>query len=482
MLVQLTINSLIGSSAMHDCECIGYTQKGAPCRNRIALENALKASAYTEAASLLHYSTREGRIDLQWLAGLLLCTRDHKKHSYEVMKTWRRQARKCLAADNTARTADEEGKQIPGSKNMSSLDKADPDLRRRDVSDDNERAERVKINLQTRSVTARARASRTCPVKVDLDSQPTDVSDGREWRGKSTANVQTRSTTARATHICPQKAGSTPEFVGLGISNRHLSVIDIEVMKHILNVRKPNGRLSEDDLKPGEIYAFTRPSSPGYVKIGRTKRPVAKRLEEWERQCKYSPQKETPKDGRETPYVAQIERLILAELSPHRRRESICNGGLGCHAKHHEWVEVKVDLALEVINRWCSWAEKRPYDEHGVLRKEWEAHTKFPVRGASRNEREQGNRWQEWIDSFPSSALLSSRNELPPSAATVPASNSPKAKKEPKVTKLGWSPSEIKTTVQSLVSKPRITPILGVRPSAAIDSGRSSRSVALAAA
>ena len=327
------------------------------------------------------------------------------------MEIWQTQARQCLAVDGTACSRKGEAKEIQPPKTTFSKEEADPDLKPRDLSHGGEKLPKVKTNVQTRSMTARA--SRKSSKKDDVGFEPKDILDDGDKAEKSRTNVQTRSMTARASRTSPESVESPPEFFEHGKAKRHLSAVNAEIMKHILNESrsKPNRRLTKQDLLPGEIYAFTRPSSPGYVKIGLTKRTIKKRLKDFMRNCKYSPHQETPENGRVVPYVAQIERLILAELSLHRRKESVCNGGAGCHVIHHEWVQVDIDLALEVIERWCSWAEKRPYDEEGVLRPEWEAHTKVPVRPASKNEREQGNRWQEWIDSFPASSLLSSAND-----------------------------------------------------------------------
>jgi len=462
MVVQVTIDSLIGHSAMEYRKCIGFKLTGAPCTNRNALKDVVKASQYTETASLLHCSTSEGRSDLQWLASLLLCNHDHQKHSYEAMETWQSQARQCLAADqdNNECTRKGEKKQCPQSKNMSSVEKGDSDPKPGDVSDGREEVRRVKTNVQTRSMTARAARKRSEDVELDIKSR--EVSECKEQAEKVKTNVQTRSMTSRSRTpgTRPERRESPPEFIEHPKSKRHLSAVNADVMKHILNVLKPGGRLSEQDLKPGSIYAFSRISSPGYVKIGLSKRAVEVRLSEWRRQCKYSPHQETPVDERVIPYVYQIERLILAELALHRRKESVCNGGAGCPKVHHEWVEVERSLALEVINRWSSWAETLPYDENGVLCDEWEAHTKVPVRSASRDEREQGNRWQEWIDSFPTSAPPSSEDDPPSTSANseeqLTAPNRRKVEKGSKHSKLGWSATKIEAIVQPLASKSRM--------------------------
>lgn len=487
-LVQVTIDSLIGNSAMKYRKCIGFKLTGDPCTSANALKDVVEASEYTEAASLLHCSTSEGRTDPEWLAALLLCKNNHQKHSYEVMEIWHSQAKQCLATkkDNTARTKKGEEKHTPPSKDMPSIQNAGSDQKPEDLSDGDEGVRKVRTNVQTRSMTARAARKTSKDSEVDTESR--NVSECRERLEKVKTNVKTRSMTSQTPQTRSEKLENQPEFIEHPKSKRQLSAVNAELMKHILNESrsKPNRRLTERDLESGYIYAFTRLSSPGYVKIGLSTRTVEVRLKEWERQCKYSPYQETPKYGRWAPFVAQVERLIHAELSLHRRKESVCNGGAGCPKVHHEWVEVDVELALEVIDRWCSWAEMRPYHENGVLRDEWEAHTRVPVRHASRNEREQGNRWQEWIDSFPTTSPPSSTNgpsaNKSKSETQLAALHTPKTEKGPKYSKLGLSVLEVQALVRPLAAKPRTAQIPSARPLFVIDSMACARSVALVAA
>jgi len=429
MLTPPTIDSLVSNSILDRRTCIAVNKKGLPCGNRIAQKNVEDALIYAKYASAFHHGTP----DLEWLAGLLLCRHSHQKRIDEISEIWQSQARHYSAHESTAgRRASEED-----------CDLADKDLKKRSLRDSHQPVPTIKTNVQTRSMTNR----NSC---------------------KKSENIENSS-----------------EFVDLRKTRRHLPAVNADIFKIILNQRKPSNRLSKRDMKTGYIYAFTRSSSPGYVKIGLTTRAVDARLREWQRNCNYAPHQETHGEGRMIPFVYQIERLILAELALHRRKESVCNGGAGCYSAHHEWVEVGVDLALEVIDRWCSWAEKRPYDDHGVLRKEWKDHTKVSVRAALVDEQEQGNRWQEWMDSLPKSSPACPADE----PLAIPMKSQQQPTKLDKHTADGrpidLTSARSHSDVQSVKpwsSKPHLTSDLTVRKSTTMDSFASSGLFTLVAA
>ncbi|KAI9878207.1 MAG: hypothetical protein M1830_001551 [Pleopsidium flavum] len=372
MLTPPTIDSLMSSSTQGRRKCIAVNKRGLPCGNPIAPENVKDALLSLKNGYTAHRGTSEERTELVWLAGLLLCRQSHQGHRHEISQIWQSQARHRSAHEIPA------GGRAPNDKRHGHDEGLDKSI---------------------------ANAS---------DRKKQTAEDGHQSKPAIKTNVQTRSMTARASCRHSGNIGSTSEFVDFRKTRRHLPAINADVFKIILNQSKPNKRLSKRDMETGYIYAFTRASSPGYVKIGLTTRAVHKRLDEWERKCYYTPHQETHGEERRIPYVYQVERLILAELALHRRKESVCNDGAGCYTAHHEWVEVGVDLALEVIDRWCSWAEKRPYDDNGVLREEWKAHTKVSVRAASVDEQEQGDRWQEWMDSLPQTSPVRLANESLP--------------------------------------------------------------------
>lgn len=373
MFTPPNLNTLGHISIQEPRTCLGVAKKtGLPCRNLIAHKNVEKAIQYVQYELGHHHGNSSQQAELQWLAGLLLCRRNHQNYIYEVSQFWLNQARPCPA---------------PGKNLERKAPKTEDNL---DVKESKQGKKNGSDHLNT---TTRRNQG---PIPV------------------SKSSLQIRSMTARI----PGRGfedDNVSRFVEYRKTRRHLAAVNADVFKIILahDQKKTDNRLGKKAKESGHIYAFTRSTSPGYVKIGMTVRDADVRLKEWERKCKYVPKQETHADGRMTPNVYQVEKLILAELALWRRKESPCNGGEGCLAVHREWVEVDVDLALEVINRWCSWAQKRPYDEDGVLRKEWREHTRVSVRAASVDEREQGDRWQEWIDSLPDQLPARPAEQLP---------------------------------------------------------------------
>ncbi|KAI1610647.1 T5orf172 domain-containing protein [Exophiala viscosa] len=122
--------------------------------------------------------------------------------------------------------------------------------------------------------------------------------------------------------------------------------------------------------KQGSIYAFTRTSSPGMVKIGYTTGKVFGRLESWQRSCGYEPWLVAVAD--DVPHVIRAEALVHHELSEHWRVEPRCKHNPLCAGGHREWFEIDVDTAEQTIKRVAKWIMlARPYDEHGFLTRKW---------------------------------------------------------------------------------------------------------------
>ncbi len=357
------IDSLIGHRLPMHLKCCAVTLKGVCCKNPVSKKNNEEASVHLISASLLQYAQSDEPADLTWLAGLLLCQRNHQGEAHEVAQIWQDQVYDCLESQTPPQVT-----KVPRQK--------------RDSTDKG---------------TNRSRKADSCPDRRIIDVEESAPTTRRAMRTRS-MGIQTSSEPSN-------DADSLPKFFNYRVPRRNLPAVNADVMKIILNTGKPNERLSAQDMKDGHIYAYTRSSNPGYVKIGLTEKTPLERLHVAQRDCNCTLQLETTPEGRRIPHVYQIERLIHAELALYRRRERRCNNGAGCPTKKHkEWFEVGVDLALEVINRWCSWAEKKPYDDDGVLREEWRVHTKVSVRAATIDEQDQGDRWQEWIDSFPTSS------------------------------------------------------------------------------
>ena len=122
--------------------------------------------------------------------------------------------------------------------------------------------------------------------------------------------------------------------------------------------------------KTGTVYMFTRPSSPGFVKIGYTTVSLPKRMRWWEESCLYTPLVQHA--IHDVPHVFRVEQLIHAELKEYWRREMRCRHNPDCPKQHQEWFEIAVEHAKPIMNKWAEWMKQvTPYNDSGLLRIEW---------------------------------------------------------------------------------------------------------------
>ena len=142
----------------------------------------------------------------------------------------------------------------------------------------------------------------------------------------------------------------------------------------------------------GFIYAFARPSLPGFLKIGYVKQvavsqestlhPVDSRLAKWQVDCGHPITEafrvEIPCLG-----VERIESLVhltlrdsrcvedppcrRCERKGRRQRSKGRRGG----GKHDEWFEVDEQIARRVVNMWALFAQQLPYDRWGRMVDFW---------------------------------------------------------------------------------------------------------------
>ena len=132
------------------------------------------------------------------------------------------------------------------------------------------------------------------------------------------------------------------------------------------------------DRKYGDVYAFSRISSPGMVKVGYTKQ-TEDRLRSWERMCHYKPILEHC--IRNVPYVPRVEKLVHYELLPNWRRELKCKHNPLCVVRHEEWFECNVDTAARSMDNFSQWMTiAQPYDTYGTLKPQWKDFVRNKVR------------------------------------------------------------------------------------------------------
>ena len=137
----------------------------------------------------------------------------------------------------------------------------------------------------------------------------------------------------------------------------------------------------------GYIYAYTRPSAPGHLKIGyvkdsplRADDPVAARLARWQADCG-SPATEVFRVYVPCDAAVRIESLVHLTLRDRRRvedppcrrcerrKQRAGRGGGG--GRHDEWFEIDEAAARRVVELWCAFAESLPYDRFGRLGDFW---------------------------------------------------------------------------------------------------------------
>ena len=140
-------------------------------------------------------------------------------------------------------------------------------------------------------------------------------------------------------------------------------------------MRKP---LSQSKgLDDGRIYILRIVGRPGYVKIGRTTKPLSQRKGQI-RACTGG-EVEAPNDDDHEVLSNHtlVESLIHKELQNYRRyfscdcksKTKVCHDVKDTLTKHGEWFEIAEEKAFEVIRRWRKWMSTAPYC-NGVLRPE----------------------------------------------------------------------------------------------------------------
>lgn len=132
----------------------------------------------------------------------------------------------------------------------------------------------------------------------------------------------------------------------------------------------PGGRLF-DDGKVGLNYvlSMSHHSDPcvRFIKIGETVYSGEKRKQQISSKCGHFGHNETIPGQVPGRFRKKAEKLILAELSPHRYKLDCV-----CRKSHRECVDAPVRLAVDVTQRWTQFCESEPWDNKGKLLDFWE--------------------------------------------------------------------------------------------------------------
>lgn len=209
---------------------------------------------------------------------------------------------------------------------------------------------KLEVNLQSE------RASRQIVLRQAIKS---------ELENKSDPDADT---SIRAITSGPQdKATQSHIFVPYGKPRTQQQIN--KAIKGILG--KPLSHKEIESLaKEGVVYIYTfadalHTQKKPHLKIGYTA-DYTRRMQAWARRCGYKPGDMCQTTAK---LYMRVERLVHAQLWPHRRREDICPG---CGGAHKEFFDLRLSEASRVIGLWAEWMRLNPYDENeGCLRKEW---------------------------------------------------------------------------------------------------------------
>ena len=115
----------------------------------------------------------------------------------------------------------------------------------------------------------------------------------------------------------------------------------------------------------GEIYSFTWPSHPEFVKIGFTSRSAEHRIAIW-RRCHPGAKLIMATCVN---YPERIERLVHLQLAQKRHRICICEV---CYKSHEEWFKESAEEVSRVISDWAELMSRDPlYHADRTLKPRW---------------------------------------------------------------------------------------------------------------
>jgi hypothetical protein len=162
-----------------------------------------------------------------------------------------------------------------------------------------------------------------------------------------------------------EKAKSDP----LPETKKSVSVVD-DLIEEIINHGLT--RKQADDLELGYIYIYKVITQEDLerkvLKIGKTKTVVERRRQSIVRTCGHDYIEELYDDEKTRFLHFEVaEKIIQAELLNFKHNFS-CSCAV---KKHKEYFEVANDVAIETVQRWRNFCQRRPYDSRGKLRPFW---------------------------------------------------------------------------------------------------------------
>ena len=127
--------------------------------------------------------------------------------------------------------------------------------------------------------------------------------------------------------------------------------------------------LADKTEDAGCIYALSIPGYDGFIKIGRTRQAIDKRIADHKRCFGIRLNLLDYNDYCTVSHHKRVERLAHLELRQYRRtfeckckskHKDHCDGADGL-VEHGEWFEIDERKAMQVVHRWRNWMSANPY-------------------------------------------------------------------------------------------------------------------------
>ena len=150
----------------------------------------------------------------------------------------------------------------------------------------------------------------------------------------------------------------------------------IENTNDVFDVMKE--KIDKTHPDTGRIYILRNIEYPGFVKIGRTTKPIRKRQNQINRCIEQKLEVISGDDHSCIPNHQRVERVIHKELWNYerhfacrscKRKRQRCEDNDGTSV-HSEWFEIPEAKAIEVVDRWRKWISTNPYCDGQLKQKE----------------------------------------------------------------------------------------------------------------
>lgn len=209
--------------------------------------------------------------------------------------------------------------------------------------------------------------SRVSSQELDDKWPPLLSSEGRARGPQSEKAVPTQPSTSSASVQAKEDA-----IFEKANRNVEPGQIDMKLLSYIRSNKANTGKKPVPSL--GDVYVLQNPEWPNHVKIGQTYGDPEKRITVIKKLCKIECLEQVvDTERRDFRNYELVEKLCHKELK-NFKKELLCKS---CKTKkgeqqtHHEWFQVKPEVAVRTVQKWRKWMSLSPYDENGRLGPWW---------------------------------------------------------------------------------------------------------------